>query len=453
MRALSNTITGGIKKIAEFEASVASLTARLISLIRTRPGESLSAGWERISNYVKDVYTWAVKLDAQFIGTAEELIEAFKALADQGIVLNIQSEEHRKAWLAIAAAAKAANPHIQRQGQIYQEIRGFIQHITRQGNELARQAKALIPNYEKQVELLSSADEWVQFINTHFMGYLVLSQKIGQTWDAIVATFGSYFSLLQRFGLRPLFETLKNIIMDMANYLRKHLVPLSANFAMIWREISPVIRLVADIFGVIFKTVSAMSPVIAAISYVIGSLADLFRVPLKLFSLLLDKIIDYEGELIEVEKQQKRTFAITDTERKLLELRKKEEKIDLAKPLQLAKEAEFEYLAATKSSTYARIEFRRREIVEGIELVKAKIKAIDALIETELKLAEDTKKAAEEAKARRAKDLEELNKWQARMAFLAGTRPKEYPLATSAVVEWINKFKEAAQKASLLKKQ
>ncbi|MCD6493978.1 MAG: hypothetical protein J7K36_09355, partial [Archaeoglobaceae archaeon] len=175
MRALSNTITGGIKKIAEFEASVASLTARLISLIRTRPGETLSAGWDRISNYVKDVYTWAVKLDAQFIGTAEELVEAFKALTDQGIILNVQTEEHRKAWLAIAAAAKAANPHIQRQGQIYQEIRGFLQGITRQGNELARQAKALIPNYQEQVKLLSSVDEWVQFINTHFMGYLVLS--------------------------------------------------------------------------------------------------------------------------------------------------------------------------------------------------------------------------------------------------------------------------------------
>ena len=408
MRALSNTITGGIKKIAEFEASVASLTARLISLIRTKPGESLSAGWERISNYVKDVYTWAVKLDAQFIGTAEELMEAFKALADQGIILNVQSEEHRKAWLAIAAAAKAANPHIQRQGQIYQEIRGFIQHITRQGNELARQAKAMIPNYEKQVELLSSADEWAKFLNTHFLGYLVLSQKIGQTWDAIVATFGSYFSLLQRFGLRPLFETLKNIILDMANYLREHLVPLSANFAIIWREISPAIRLVADIFGIIFKTISAISPVIAAISHVIGTLASLFRVPLKLFSLMLDKLIDYEGQLIRIENQQKRTFTITETERKLLELRKKEEKIDLAKPLQLAKEAEFELLAAAKSATYARLELKRREIKAEMEKTKTKIKMLLEERQLEQKLAQERK---EEAEKERKKWESDYNKW------------------------------------------
>ena len=178
LRTINQTVVGGIQKIAEFESAVASLTARLISLVGVRPGESLSAGWDRLTEYVKDVYNWAIKLDAQFSGTAEELMEAFRALADQGIILNVQAEEHRKAWLAIAEAAKAANPHIKRQGQMYQEIRAALQGITRQGNELARQMEAMIPNYKEQVKLLSSADEWVQFLNTHLLGYLVLSQKI-----------------------------------------------------------------------------------------------------------------------------------------------------------------------------------------------------------------------------------------------------------------------------------
>ncbi|MCD6492834.1 MAG: hypothetical protein J7K36_03405, partial [Archaeoglobaceae archaeon] len=319
--------------------------------------------------------------------------------------------------------------------------------------ELARQAKALIPNYQEQVKLLSSVDEWVQFINTHFMGYLVLSQKIGRTWDAIVATFGSYFSLLQRFGLRPLFETLKNIILDMANYLREHLVPLSENFALIWREISPAIRLVADIFGIIFKTISAMSPVIAAISYVIGTLAALFRAPLKLFSLILDKIIDYEGELIEVEKQQKRTFSITEDERKLLELRKKEEKIDLAKPLKLAEEAEFELLAAAKSATYARLELKRREIKEGIEAIKNKIKAHLEERQLELKLAQEGKKEAEREKQRRKAEYQEFVKLRSEYSRLqqqllratfGGPRWVEVRSQISQVEQKLRKLSESA---------
>ena len=178
--------------------------------------------------------------------------------------------------------------------------------------------EAMIPNYKEQVKLLSSADEWAQFLNTHLLGYLVLSEKIGKTWDAVVSTFESYFGLLQRMALRPLFETLKSIISDMAGYLRKNLVPLSLNFAAIWKGLEPVIKLVADIFGIMFKTISAMSPIIAAVANAVGTLASLFRVPLKLFSMLLDNAVQYESQLYKIEEQQKKTFAISEEERKLL---------------------------------------------------------------------------------------------------------------------------------------
>lgn len=252
LRLIPNTLREAIRVSAEYEQSIISLAALLLSFSRAPekygPGPALRMALQ----YAESLYQMARKLDAQFIGTADELLEVARAMIANGIMLNTQKEEELKLWLGIATGAKLLTFHIQRQGQLYQEVHAFLQGNARMGAELAKWAAAVDPEYKKSIQSLRTIEERKAYLLKLAEAWLSISSEMSNTWDAISSTFRVIYQDILRRGFEPFFNWLKETV-DKINKGLRQSGKETENFLNIVRVLNSVARGLVAFFEALIR--------------------------------------------------------------------------------------------------------------------------------------------------------------------------------------------------------
>ena len=289
MRAISNEVRNAFFYSKDFEDQMMRIAGLLTSMSGEK--ENLGKVFENAYRWSSLVYEKALELDPQFIGTAKELLDTYEAMASRGVLINVLRHEELDLWLAISTAAKVLTQDINKQKQLYQEVRAFLEGTARVGSTLAMVAKATNAELYEQMLYETDIEKKKQIILQMFSGYLEMSKHVNTTWTAITSTLDTLHQKVLRAGISVTFEKIKSVLSSISEEIGK-------NKSISDKLAESINKIALSIYGVLessynlVKPFSWVLPIIEKISEGLGLIAyTIIPTITKSFSDFVNKIV------------------------------------------------------------------------------------------------------------------------------------------------------------------
>jgi len=253
LRLMGRAITEGFRAMREFQDTVASLAGTVASFMRVRPEEDLAQAFRRAKYYAEGLYETAERLDAQFIGTADELREVMRAFLAHGIAINLQNRRHLQGLLAVANAAKQLNMDIQRSGQLYQEVYALLSGQARMSDRLGKLVKAQVGDLKSAVEQARTQGRIFEWLSEELKGFAQLSHEIQDTWTGLRTTTETILKRIARIAFQPVYRDMVNALRRFNRFLEENWLQITVWVRRFWLWVKIIISGARNFFSVVWE--------------------------------------------------------------------------------------------------------------------------------------------------------------------------------------------------------
>ncbi|MEM4720538.1 MAG: hypothetical protein QXT73_00575 [Candidatus Methanomethylicaceae archaeon] len=219
IRGVQSAFSDSIRVARDFEDTLTSLTALIMSFTKRSPGESMAESLKHARDYAQSLIDLARELDPLFIGTQRQLIEVMETMLKNRVMIRAEDENHKKAVLALATAYKLLVPQSEREGQVAQEISGFLEGRVNATTKLAQYVASLNEEYKKEIQYATTSEEKMALILKYFESMLSVQPQITSNWSTLTSSFKTLYENILLAGMKPFFEWLKGIIASINTYL------------------------------------------------------------------------------------------------------------------------------------------------------------------------------------------------------------------------------------------
>lgn len=233
-RAIMFFPTKAIKAVDEFRLSVIKTQA----LITTFAPKEVDFGvaFKEARDYARSLVSELDLMAAYTLGSSFDLQAITQEFMKQGVLLDVNNEKARSAFLNIANAIEIIASGFQAaELQIRQEARALASGQVDLRATLATELNARLGGRLKEnVALWKQEDSFVVNIGEQLKGYAASLDDIRNTWKSISALYKTMTDRVIRFGSEEFYDKVNKKLRAMTDYLQKNEVVLSTGVYRGW---------------------------------------------------------------------------------------------------------------------------------------------------------------------------------------------------------------------------
>ncbi len=283
---MQGVFVGGLTEVERFRLTVIGLAAGIVSLDRTVNQMNVDQKFRDALAYSEDLFQQVLLLDAQFSGTAEELFEITRILAQHGILLDLNNEKQRQALRGFAEAVKALAPGLNLSLQATQAIRGILTGVRDEMDQVVRGlglSGEAGEEFRKRMAAAADTTEraavFAEELGKRVQGYIQAGAQLQNTLEATLSTLRTTANIIARAAFTEAWREVVRSVQEFVSLLRDaqgQLTPVARTIVEgLARGMDNVITALANFMSTLRDSAPDVSEIVAGVARVFGNLLAL----------------------------------------------------------------------------------------------------------------------------------------------------------------------------------
>ncbi len=275
---IQGVFTFGVQSVESFQRSVIGIAAGIVSLDKSVTAANIEGKLAEATQYARSLYDQILLLDAQFSGTAEELFEITRALAQHGILIDLNAQKQREALRGFAEAIKALAPGLNVQLQATQAIRAILTGIRDEMDQVVRglglagkEGDELRKRLAAAKDATERASIFMEALRSRSQGFVAAGRMMQNTLEASLSTLKTALQILARNVFADFWQRVVNVVQRFVLTIRDaegNLTPLAQQLQ---ERMRPALERIADAADQFLNLIIQHGPTIVDL---IGQMAD-----------------------------------------------------------------------------------------------------------------------------------------------------------------------------------
>ena len=294
-QALVKPFIDGFKAVEEYNTSVASLAAMMVTFSDNQENTSLETKWNKALQYSSAMVPVLEQIAAKTILSGQETTALANAFARSGVFLEQNNQTQIKAFTNISNALPLMTQGQEIMRQINTEVRSLMTGANEASSMLLTTLKAINPNIEKDLKVWRAQGTVLEHIGELLKGFGPATAILENQWTAVKSSLETTYNILMRSMMDNMYADINASLKSLNETLTankeeiiKYTDILIGSFKAIGSAISvyliaKFIEATPAIYGFIAAQASAVAamvaahPVLLAVAVAIGGITMAFQ--------------------------------------------------------------------------------------------------------------------------------------------------------------------------------
>ena len=198
----------GIDAVEQYEQSVASLAASVVTFSERQKGQDLAGQWKDALLYAQGMVPVLEEIAARTLLSGQETIALANAFARSGVFLDANNKKQIEGFTRISNALPLMTQGQEIMRQINTEIRSLLTGQNTVGSMLLITLKAIDPEIENHLKIWREEDTVLEHIGDMLAGFGPATEMLEKQWQATKTTLETTATQILRGLMRPAYEEL-----------------------------------------------------------------------------------------------------------------------------------------------------------------------------------------------------------------------------------------------------
>lgn len=244
----------GFKAVEDYNTSVASLAAMVMSFSEKNPGQDMASQWKEALAYSSAMVPVLENIAAETILSGEETTALANAFARSGVFLDANNAKQIEAFMRISNALPLMTKGQEIMKQINTEIRSVMTGSGEANSMMLLALKAIDPEIEKHLKIWRAQGTVLENIGELLAGFGPATEIIENQWQTVKSTIDTTATQILRGLMKPAYEE----IIELAKELSKRLEDNKAAILAWGRTVEERFRTIYNIASNVYKVLSVI---------------------------------------------------------------------------------------------------------------------------------------------------------------------------------------------------
>lgn len=209
----------GFEAVEEYNKSVASLAAMVVTFSERAGGQTLADQWKGALQYSTAMVPVLEQIAAKTLLSGQETTALANAFARSGVFLNANSSAQIEAFTRISNALPLMTQGQEIMRQINTEIRSVMTGANEQSSMMLQTLKAIDPQINEHLRIWRAEGTVMEHIGEMLVGFGPATQLLENQWQAVKTTIDTTATQILRGVMKPAYEEIINLTKELNKYL------------------------------------------------------------------------------------------------------------------------------------------------------------------------------------------------------------------------------------------
>lgn len=220
--AMTTVFKKGFEAVEEYNKSIASLAAMVVTFSERQKGVSLSEQWKEALKYSTAMVPVLENLAARTLLSGEETTALANAFARAGVFLDASNAKQIESFTRISNALPLMTQGQEIMRQINTEIRAVMTGSNSASSMMLQTLKAIDPQIEKNLKTWREQGTVLEHIGDLLEGFGPATELLEDQWQAVKSTLETTATQILRDIMRPAYESIIDAAKDLNAWLIKN---------------------------------------------------------------------------------------------------------------------------------------------------------------------------------------------------------------------------------------
>jgi len=217
--AITGTFAKGFQAVEDYNMSIASMAAMVVTFGEKQKGVSLAEQWKGALEYSSAIVPILEKIAAKTILSGRETTALAEAFARSGVFLDATNSKQVESFTRISNALPMMTKGQEIMKQINTEIRAVMTGSNEQTSMMLQTLKAVDPEIEKHLKTWRAEGTVLEHIGDLLVGFGPATELLEKQWQTVKTTLDTTATQILRGLMKPAYES----IIESATTLNKKL--------------------------------------------------------------------------------------------------------------------------------------------------------------------------------------------------------------------------------------
>jgi len=267
MSELTQLVREGFKAVEEYQTSIASLAAMVLTFTEAHNNMNLGERWKEALQYSTEMIPILENLAAKTLLSGRETIALANAFARAGVFLDATNTKQIESFTRLSNALPLMTQGQSIMLQINQEIRALMGGGNMATSMLLQTLKSINPNIEKQLETWRAQGTVLEHLGDLLVGFGPATEILENQWQAVKSTIDTTVTQTLRGGMEPVYKDIIGLVKNMDGVLAEHRGTISAGIVVAWSYVKNIISIVANIISGLKPLLDPLATLTGVIAY------------------------------------------------------------------------------------------------------------------------------------------------------------------------------------------
>lgn len=220
--ALSKPFIDGFKAVEEYNTSVASLAAMMVTFSDQQEKSNLETKWKNALVYSSSMVPVLEQIAAKTLLSGQETTALANAFARSGVFLEKNNKAQIDAFTNISNALPLMTQGQEIMRQINTEIRSLMTGANEQSSMLLITLKSINPNIEKDLKLWRAQGTVLEHIGDLLQGFAPATALLEYQWTAVKSTIETTYNIIMRDMMKNMYTDIIDSVKSLNDWLLKN---------------------------------------------------------------------------------------------------------------------------------------------------------------------------------------------------------------------------------------
>ena len=264
--AIKAAFAKGFAAVENFNTSVASMAAMVVTFSERAEGMTFSDQWELSLRYAREIVPVLENLAAKTLLSGEETTALANAFARAGVFLDASNAKQIESFTRISNALPLMTKGQAIMKQINSEIRAVMTGANAQSSMMLQTLRAVNPQIDDQLKTWRDQGVVLEKIGDLLSGFGPATALLETQWQAVRSTIDTTWTQVLRGGMKVVYNDLINLTITMNSWLLKNKGVISTGILVGWSLVKNTVLTVTGIL-------EGFAPIIKPLPQLLGIIA------------------------------------------------------------------------------------------------------------------------------------------------------------------------------------
>lgn len=227
IRGTFSFIMSGIKAIDNLKVSTIAVAAQITSMQGTTG--NITENYKKNLKYAEALNLKLMEIDANSLANLDQIMLMNRALAGQGVILDLNKEKQIESFTALTNAVMMLTTNQDKTKQASQEIRALMSGEIKAGDMVARMIDNTIKRQgvykdglKEIVKLGKQHGDTLERLQPYLLGIVEAAGDISMTWESVGSSLETSWSIIQRSLFKDIYKDITAGGRKAAEWARKN---------------------------------------------------------------------------------------------------------------------------------------------------------------------------------------------------------------------------------------